>query len=517
MSRLFLAAGVAALAIAGAADAKPGGGHGGGGGGNPHGGGGAPVFQQQGRSGGGHGGGHGGGGALAMPQMRGGGSSGGGHGHGGGGFAMPQMMRGGGHGHGGGVAAPQFQAQRVGGRGGGRHAEQRFAMPRQQGVQHGRGGERLQAQRQQFHGNQMRQAQNRSGERLHMRTFQAQNRRFESRQFRTEPVQNRAFERQQARGFDRRQLQRGFARQELEANRSQQAENGFVGRNFDQRFRVNQDYANQYYGMAGKRGFIDGCPPGLAAKNNGCLPPGQAMKLLGAPLGAVSGYTALNTIPSGWSYLYPDTQDYYYRYGDGYLYQVNRGTNLIDSLYPLMAGGYLPGQYLPQRYMASYVPDSYGFNSFYPDYGDQCNRYANGVVYQVDCYSGMVQDVIPLYASGYGVGQVLPASYDYYNVPYQYRSMYYDTPDYNYWYAPGAIYQYDPGTSMITSVAALLSPGFSVGQALPPGYDVYNGPYSYRDTYYDTPNAWYRYNNGYIYQVDPVTRLVTAIVASLLT
>ncbi len=43
--------------------------------------------------------------------------------------------------------------------------------------------------------------------------------------------------------------------------------------------------------------------------------------------------------------------------------------------------------------------------------------------------------------------------------------MYYDTPDYNYWYAPGAIYQYDPGTSMITSVAALLSPGFAVGQA----------------------------------------------------
>jgi len=46
---------------------------------------------------------------------------------------------------------------------------------------------------------------------------------------------------------------------------------------------------------------------------------------------------------------------------------------------------------------------------------------------------------------------------------------------------------------------------------------VYNVPYSYRATYYDTPNAWYRYNNGYIYQVDPVTRLVTAIVASILT
>ena len=526
MTRLFLAAGVAALAIAGAADAKPGGGHGGGGGGgNPHGGGGGPpaVQQQGGGGGGGHGGGHGGGGGFAMPQMRGGGG-GGGHGHGGGGFAMPQMMGGGGghgHGHGGGFAAPQFQAQRGGGHGGGRHFEQRFAMPRQQSVEHGRGGgRRMQAERQQqFHGNQMRQAQNRGFERQQMRAerqLQARNeRQLRGNQMRE--AQNRAFERQQARGFEQRPFDQGFGRQQLEANGIQQAQNGFGGRNFDRQFRVNQDYANRYYGLAGERGFANGCPPGLAAKNNGCLPPGQAMKLLGAPLAAVTGYTALNAIPSQWSYLYPETQDYYYRYGDGYLYQVNRSTNLIDSLLPLIAGGYMPGQYLPQPYMASYVPDYYGFNSFYPDYGDTCNRYANGVVYQVDCYSGMVEDVIPLYASGYGVGQVLPASYAYYNVPYQYRSMYYDTPNYNYWYAPGAIYQYDPGTSMITSVAALLSPGFTVGQALPMGYDVYNVPYAYRDTYYDTPNAWYRYNNGYIYQVDPVTRLVTAIVASLLT
>ena len=167
--------------------------------------------------------------------------------------------------------------------------------------------------------------------------------------------------------------------------------------------------------------------------------------------------------------------------------------------------------------MASYVPDYYGLNSFYPDYGGVCNRYADGVVYQVDCATGYVQDVVPMYAGGYGVGQMLPSAYGYYNVPMQYRSMYYDTPDYGYWYAPGAIYQYDQNTSLITSVAALMAPGFSVGQPLPVGYDVYNVPYDYRATYYDTPNAWYRYNNGYIYQVDPVTQIVTAIVASLLT
>ena len=38
--------------------------------------------------------------------------------------------------------------------------------------------------------------------------------------------------------------------------------------------------------------------------------------------------------------------------------------------------------------------------------------------------------------------------------------LYYNTADEGYWYAPGAIYQYDPRSSLITSVAALMSPGF---------------------------------------------------------
>jgi hypothetical protein len=269
----------------------------------------------------------------------------------------------------------------------------------------------------------------------------------------------------------------------------------------------------------GTRGLIDGCPPGLWMKNNGCLPPGQAAKLLGVPLAtaAAAGIVPLSALSQPLSYLYPDTADYYYRYGDGYLYRVDRNTALIDAMLPLIGGGFVPGTYLPAAYMQSYVPDFYGFNSFYPDYGNTCYRYDYGVVYEVDCFTGLVEGVIPMYAGGYGVGQMLPSAYSYYNVPYQYRSVYYDTPDYNYWYAPGAIYQYDPRSSMITSVAALLSPGFTIGQPLPAGYGVYNVPYAYRATYYDTPTALYRYNNGYIYQVDPASMLVTAIVASLLT
>ncbi|HEX6785039.1 MAG TPA: hypothetical protein VF098_10360 [Sphingomicrobium sp.] len=501
LTRVFLAAGVAALAIAAPAYAGPHGGGGGGGhgngGGGPHGGGGPPPQAAQG--GGGHGGGgpHGGGGGPAF--------GGGGRGHGGGG---PMIMGGGGggRGHGGGFAAPRMQVQRQEFRG--------FQRQQSRGVarQQARGFERQQARgfaQQRAHG----------GGRQQTRAI-AEQRHGNGHAF----AQQQA--RQQARGFERQQA-RMAGGQQLRGNRAQQQQQAFANQQAQQRQLATANafnggrqaqFANVqgFGGGAARHGLIDGCPPGLWMKNNGCMPPGQAAKLVGSPLSTAATIAALSAIPASVGYLYPDTPDYYWRYGDGYAYQVDRTSNLIASLLPLFGGGYMPGQYLPAAYMDSYVPSYYGYDAFYPDYGDVCNRYYYGVIYQVDCASGYVDDVIPAYAGGYGVGQILPSAYSYYNVPYQYRPYYYDTADYGYWYAPGAIYQYDPRSSMITSVAALLSPGFSIGQPLPAGYGVYNVPYAYRETYYDTPTAWYRYSNGYIYQVDPTTQLVTAIVASLL-
>jgi hypothetical protein len=260
------------------------------------------------------------------------------------------------------------------------------------------------------------------------------------------------------------------------------------------------------------RGLIDGCPPGLAKKNNGCMPPGQFKNsLLGQqlPLAYRNGI-----VPLALQGLYADTPNYYYRYGDGNMYQVNRQSNLVESLLPLLGGGYMPGQMFPTSYMNSYVPSYY--QPFYPDTSNNYYRYANGNVYGIDPYSGMIDNVIPMYANGYGYGQMLPASYSAYNVPYQYRSMYYDTADSYYRYAPGAIYQVDPSTSLITAVASLLTGnGLSVGQRLPLGYSTYNVPLGYRDQYYDTADNWYRYNNGYIYRVDPSTQLVTSVINAL--
>jgi len=111
----------------------------------------------------------------------------------------------------------------------------------------------------------------------------------------------------------------------------------------------------------------------------------------------------------------------------------------------------------------------------------------------------------------------MPASYSYYNLPYQYRDVYADDADSYYRYAPGAIYQVDRGTNLISSVASLLTggTGLGIGQPLPSGYSAYNVPYAYRDQYYDTPDNMYRYANGNIYQVDPTTQLVTAVIDAL--
>ena len=129
------------------------------------------------------------------------------------------------------------------------------------------------------------------------------------------------------------------------------------------------------------------------------------------------------------STTYYDTPDYYYRYDydDGYLYRVDRDDNFVMALIPLLGGAYSVGQPLP----------------FY-------------------------------YQSGY-------------NVPLGYRSLYYDTPDYYYRYGDGAIYQVDPATQLIQGIVALLTgQSLGIGQRLPLGYDVYNVPYAYRSNYFDT-------------------------------
>lgn len=256
-------------------------------------------------------------------------------------------------------------------------------------------------------------------------------------------------------------------------------------------------------------GFVNGCPPGLAKKPVACMPPGQAAKFIGRPLVSASRLAALDPLPLSMRGLFWDDDDYYYRYGGNYLYRVDRDDDLIASMIPLF-GAALLGQPLQPNYLNNYYQPPY-FNAFYPNSPYDCHRYGYGYVYETDCASGLVENVIPTYDYGYGVGQLMPASYGYYNVPFAYRSSFVDNDDYYYRYAPGSIYRVDRSTSLISAVAALLTNGLSVGQPLPVGYNAYNVPLAYRADYFDRPDVWYRYDNGYIYNVDPGTRMVRSV------
>ncbi len=220
------------------------------------------------------------------------------------------------------------------------------------------------------------------------------------------------------------------------------------GRNFEgDNVRV---LARSFGGFGGGR--YDNCPPGLARKDNGCLPPGQARKYLGA---RIEQDYADQLVPYQYRSWYRDDNDYFYRYGDDRIYRVSRSNNLIDGIIPLFGGGY------------------------------------------------------------YALGDVWPGDYDFYNVPYQYRDHYGDTSDYRYRYGDGAIYRINTGSGLVDGIVALLAGDLGVGSRLPPGYDTYNVPFSYRDRYADSDDNWYRYNDGYIYQVDPKTRLISAVIDAI--
>jgi hypothetical protein len=93
---------------------------------------------------------------------------------------------------------------------------------------------------------------------------------------------------------------------------------------------------NHAYGLNGTMGYgVGGCPPGLAKKHNGCMPPGQAKKLFRTGQRFPQSYGnrwSYNQIPYDVRQQYDlDPRDRYY-YGDGYLYRVNPKTMLIQQV-----------------------------------------------------------------------------------------------------------------------------------------------------------------------------------------
>jgi hypothetical protein len=272
-------------------------------------------------------------------------------------------------------------------------------------------------------------------------------RRAERQAFRAErpaKVERRAFRAERPARAERHAFRQARGQQDL------RREDRFVRRVIEDRRRPEP----RFRGDDGRRfaGSPFGCPPGLAKKGNGCLPPGQAKKLLGVGRRLEPAWFEGYTVPVAYRSFYYDTPDYYYRYDDdGYIYRADRGSDLISAVIPLLGGGF-------------------------------------------------------------GIGQPLPAGYDAYNVPLQYRDTWYDNDDSLYRYGDNAIYRVDAQSGLIEGIVALLGGGLNVGETLPSGYDAYNLPMDYRDRYRDDDDYLYRYADGNIYQVDAKTQLIQAIV-----
>lgn len=205
----------------------------------------------------------------------------------------------------------------------------------------------------------------------------------------------------------------------------------------------------------------EGCPPGLARQNIYCMPPGQLRKaqLIGQRLPLSN--LAYN-IPDRYRYRFIDDDRFLFRYGnDGMVYRLDRATGLVSRVIPLYSTGLFPGEPLPLGYGVYNVPLAY--RSFYPDTRDYFYRYDNGGIYRVNSESLLVEGIVALLTGGagglgaLGVGDPLPLGYDVYNVPFTYRDRYYDTNDYLYRYADGYVYRVDPETRLIQAVISLLA------------------------------------------------------------
>ncbi len=186
-------------------------------------------------------------------------------------------------------------------------------------------------------------------------------------------------------------------------------------------------------------GVIRGCPPGLAKKNNGCLPPGQAKKAQRAR------YDFRSDRPDGTVH----------RYDAGYQYRYDRQGSLLGYV-PALGGALSAGSLWPTQYRYDPTPRQQAEYYGLEDSNDY--RYADGAIYSVDPKTAVIKQVVALLTGqSAAVGQQMPSGYDVYNVPQAYRDQYSDTASAAYRYNDGAIYKVDPKTQVITSIIQLLT------------------------------------------------------------
>ena len=108
--------------------------------------------------------------------------------------------------------------------------------------------------------------------------------------------------------------------------------NGDQDRNWNDRHGKHDRDWNDRYGDHGR--YASNCPPGLAKKHNGCMPPGQARKLARGQRwqNSYGTYYTYGRIPYDLRRRYDLNSRYRYYYNDGYLYAVDPRTMLIQQV-----------------------------------------------------------------------------------------------------------------------------------------------------------------------------------------
>ena len=85
----------------------------------------------------------------------------------------------------------------------------------------------------------------------------------------------------------------------------------------------------------------DNCPPGLAKKHNGCMPPGQYKKHFGRGDRFNSSYGqrySYNQLPYSVRRQYDLDRSNRYYYNQGYLYQVDPRTMVVEQVIRTLLG-----------------------------------------------------------------------------------------------------------------------------------------------------------------------------------
>lgn len=98
---------------------------------------------------------------------------------------------------------------------------------------------------------------------------------------------------------------------------------------------AHRDHGDKRKGRSALARRQTGCPPGLAKRNNGCVPPGQWRRGDHLPTNWNGGYVRYSQLPDAYRSRYPYDSSNRYIYRDNRVYVIDAATRVIESVFGL--------------------------------------------------------------------------------------------------------------------------------------------------------------------------------------